>query len=49
MTESISRQLIPVDQRMNHTNELFGVQFPLLFEPFVYVTTERLSKNYTGG
>ena len=34
---------------MRHTAEVFGLHFPLVLELFVYVTTEKLSKDYTGG
>ena len=38
MNKLISRQLIPAEQRMRHTAKLSGVHFPLVLEPFVYVT-----------
>ena len=49
MNKLISRQLIPNNYRMRHTAKLFGVHFPLVLEPFIYATTEKLTRDYTGG
>ena len=49
MNKLISRQLIPAEQRMRHTAKLFGVHFPLVLEPFIYATTEKMTRDYTGG
>lgn len=38
-----------VDHRVSHTAALFGVHFPLRFEPYVYAVTSRLSADYHGG
>ena len=45
----ITRKLVPEDLRIAVTAELFGLNFPLRLEPFVYGITERLSKDYRGG
>ena len=46
---SITRQLVPEDQRLAVTAELFGVHFPLRMEPVVYEITERMAPAYQGG
>lgn len=48
-TPSITRQLITEDQRTNHTAALFGINFPLRLEPFVYGITDRIAEGYSGG
>ena len=48
-TTSITRQLVPDNQRMGITAELFGIHFPLKLEPFVFSVTERIAKEYNGG
>ncbi len=45
----ISRNNVPVDQRINHTANIFGVQFPLRFEPAVYRITRSIAPEYNGG
>lgn len=47
--EIITRQLVAENQRTCITAELFGVQFPLQLEPFVFATAAGLSADYTGG
>ena len=49
MTDIITRELIPDDRRMSHTERLFGLHFPLLLEPFIYAATEKMSAEYRGG
>lgn len=51
MTDSptIAHQLVPEDQRLAVTAELFGVHFPLRIEPVVYGITERMAPDYHGG
>ena len=50
MTDIITRELVPEDQRMSHTERLFGLHFPLLLEPYVYAATEKMSaEDYHGG
>ena len=41
-------ELNPTDHRVRHTATLFGVHFPLVLEPFIYATTQKFSKDYTG-
>lgn len=48
-TPSITCQRIAEGQRINHTAELFGINFALRLEPFVYGITEKLAKEYRGG
>jgi len=45
----VTRQLVPEDQRMAITEELFGTAFPLQLEPVVYGITDRMANEYTGG
>jgi hypothetical protein len=45
---TITRQLITEDQRINHTAGLFGIHFPMRFEPFVYAVTEGIASEYSG-
>ena len=40
MTDTITRELVPEDERMSHTDRLFGLHFPLLLEPFIYAIFE---------
>ena len=49
MTMTISRQLLPIDQRSTHTANLFGLQFPMELEPYVFETASDLSPDYRGG
>ncbi|MDE2388825.1 MAG: antirestriction protein, partial [Betaproteobacteria bacterium] len=46
---TITRQRVADHQRIEHTAAIFGIHFPLRFEPAVYVLTERLSTDYHGG
>ena len=45
----IKRTLIKEADRATHTADLFGVHFPLHFEPLVYATANSLSPDYKGG
>ena len=45
----ITSQRIKEDQRVNHTAELFGSNFPMAIEPAIYQFAERLSPTYQGG
>ena len=49
MNTIITREQIKVNQRVSHTAEVFGVHFPMQFEPYVYSVTERLTCEYDGG
>ena len=46
---NITRQLVAVDQRINHTSNIFGIHFSLLLEPSVYSVTTRIATEYDGG
>lgn len=47
MSTSITREQLEIDRRVSHTARLFGLQFPLRFEPYVYAVTSRLGPNTT--
>jgi hypothetical protein len=46
---SVTRHLVPEDQRLAVTAELFGAHFPLQIEPVIYGITERMAEAYSGG
>jgi hypothetical protein len=46
---TVTRQLIPEDQRLSHTANLFGAHFPLQLEPVIYGITEKMAESYAGG
>jgi hypothetical protein len=46
---SITRQLVPDHQRVVCAGNIFGIHFPLHFEPFLYAITERIASEYKGG
>ena len=46
---TVTRVLVPEDQRLTITERLFGVWFPMRIEPVVYTFAERLSGDYHGG
>ena len=46
---TVTRELVPEDQRMDIVGRLFGMAFPLQLEPVVYGITDRMSGEYTGG
>ena len=45
---TVTRMLVPEDQRLTIKEKLFGVWFPTRIEPVVYTITERLSGDYKG-
>ena len=45
----VTRELVPEDQRMGVVQRLFGVYFPLRFEPIVFSITEKMTTDYSGG
>jgi hypothetical protein len=46
----VTRQLVPEDQRLAVTADLFGAHFPLAIEPVVYGITEKMTQGvYCGG
>ena len=42
----VTRQLVPEDQRLAVTAELFGAHFQLAIEPAVFSITERMAEDY---
>jgi hypothetical protein len=48
-TTTITRKLVPEASRADFVDALFGINFPLQFEPFVFVITSELSSDYGGG
>ena len=49
LSNLVTRELVPEDQRMAITEKLFGMRFPMELEPRIYNFTERLSEDYKGG
>mgnify|MGYP001821558361 CR=1 FL=1 len=45
----VTRDLVPEDQRLAITEQVFGMAFPLQLEPVVYGITDRMTEEYTGG
>ena len=45
----ITREIVAVDQRINHTANIFGIRFPLQLEPTIYRITEAIAAEYDGG
>ena len=45
---SISSVLLPEENRINHTADLFGIQFPLKLEPTIFDTAS-MATEYNGG
>jgi hypothetical protein len=45
----ITRKQIPTQQRIHHTADLFGLDFPLHVEPLVYALTDHMANEYNGG
>lgn len=48
-TSPITRQLVDENKRLDVTAELFGINFPMRLEPFVYDFTEQIAREYSGG
>ena len=46
---TVTRELVPENQRLYITEKLFGVHFPLQLEPVIYGITERMAEDYNGG
>lgn len=46
---TITRKTIPDNQRINHTAKLFGHNFPMRLEPFIYSITGSIASEYHGG
>ncbi len=49
MSTVITRTLVPEDQRMDFLPDKVGVPTCIIFEQFLYATSERLSADYDGG
>ena len=47
--QPITRELVPEDQRLDITEQLFGMHFPLQLEPFIYAVTNKIASEYHGG
>ncbi len=47
--QTIIRSNVAIDQRINHTANIFGIHFPLRLEPVVYHITETIAPEYNGG
>ena len=45
----LSRELVPITQRVSITARLFDIQFPLVLEPTIFAITGQLAKAYHGG
>ena len=48
-TDTITQQLVADTKRLDITEQLFGVAFPLMIEPMLYGIADRLSADYNGG
>ena len=46
---TILRTPVPSHLRIQHTHDLFGINFPLSLEPLVYTFAGNLSDDYSGG
>ena len=46
---SITRQLVADHQRLNITEQYFGLHFPLAIEPTLYAVADHLAEDYRGG
>jgi Antirestriction protein len=47
---SITRRLVPENQRLAVVEKLFGVHFPLRLEPVIYGVTQKMTQGaYSGG
>jgi hypothetical protein len=46
---TLTRHLVPEDQRLAVTADLFGAHFPLLLEPVIYGVASRMAAKYHGG
>ena len=46
---NIISNLVPDSERMEFVADLFGVDFPLRLEPYIYAVAGNLAKEYRGG
>ena len=49
MNEDIKRVLVATAERSSFTEELFGIDFPLKLEPYIFHLTSSQAQNYNGG
>ena len=47
--KTITRKLVPINQRINHSANIFGVHFPIRFEPAAYRIAGMIAPEYSGG
>ena len=45
----ITCKQVPNNKRIQHTADLFGLNFPLQLEPLVYAITDNIAEDYKGG
>ena len=45
----VTRDLVPEGRRLDITERLFGIHFPLKLEPVIYGITDRMAEDYDGG
>ena len=48
-TETVTRALVPEHDRSDFVDALFGLNFPLQLEPYVFAVASELSSDYRGG
>jgi hypothetical protein len=48
-TETITRNLVPDNERTKIVDDLFGIHFPKRIEPFVFAMAEEMGHEYRGG
>ena len=46
---TVTRELVPEDQRLVVVERLFGMAFPLQLEPVIYGITDMMAEGYDGG
>lgn len=46
---TITCKRIATNQRISHTARLFGLNFPMRLEPFIYAMAEEMGHEYRGG
>lgn len=49
MSKDIERILVETTERSSLTEKLFGIDFPLKLEPYIFHLTSSLAMNYSGG
>lgn len=45
----VTRELVLAHQRGTHVDDLFGIQFPMQLEPYIFGVASELSPDYNGG